>query len=155
MTPEKATVYLGHFERWNADEQWLSNDTMKEFVECCTEALLEIQQYRQIGTVENLKSWCSLFGLNGFKELEEYKKIGSEEECREAMEKQKAKSPILINYKEYADKIANADFLQDSYLCPNCKTVLRSGSYCNRCGQKLDWNENLEGAEDDSACMSQ
>lgn len=82
-------------------------------------------------------------------ELEQYREIGTVEECRKAMEKQKAKKPIPINYKKYADKIENMDFLEDAYLCPNCKTVIRSGSFCGRCGQKLNWNENSEGMEDD------
>ena len=77
--------------------------------------------------------------------LGEYDKIGTVEECREAVEKQKPKKPIPVNYQNYAGKIDNAEFLEDSYLCPNCKTAMRSGSYCGRCGQKLCWNENLEG----------
>lgn len=83
------------------------------------------------------------------KMLSEYREIGTVEECREAVEKQKAKKPIPINYQDYADKIDNAEFFEGSYFCPNCGTVLRSGSYCNRCGQKLGWNENLEGMEDE------
>lgn len=83
------------------------------------------------------------------KELDEYKEIGTVEECREAVEKQKPKKPVPINWEEYADKIINAEFLDNAYICPNCKTVLRSGSCCNRCGQKLDWSENLEGMEDE------
>lgn len=79
--------------------------------------------------------------------LKEFSEIGTVEECREAVEKQKPKKPIPINYQDYADKIDNAEFFEGSYFCPNCGTVLRSGSYCNRCGQKLGWNENLEGME--------
>lgn len=82
-------------------------------------------------------------------ELEQYREIGTVEECRKAVEKQKPKKPIPINYQDYADKIDNAEFFEGSYFCPNCGTVLRSGSYCNRCGQKLGWNENLEGMEDE------
>ena len=86
--------------------------------------------------------------ISALEEIQQYRKIGTVEECREAVEKQKAKKPIPINYKDYTDKINNAEFLKDSYLCPNCKTVLRSGSYCSRCSQKLCWDENLEGMED-------
>ena len=77
-------------------------------------------------------------------ELDAYKEIGTVEECREAAEKQKPKKPIPINYEEYVDKIVNAEFLEDTYFCPNCKTVLRSGSCCNRCGQKLDWSKKYD-----------
>ena len=85
--------------------------------------------------------------ISALKEIQQYREIGTVEECREAVEKQKPKKPIPINYQDYADKIDNAEFFEGSYFCPNCGTVLRSGSYCNRCGQKLGWNENLEGME--------
>mgnify|MGYP001854761296 CR=1 FL=1 len=87
--------------------------------------------------------------ITALREIQQYRAIGTVEECREAVEKQKPKKPIPINYQDYADKIDNAEFFEGSYFCPNCGTVLRSGSYCNRCGQKLGWNENLEGMEDE------
>lgn len=87
--------------------------------------------------------------ITALKEIQQYRKIGTVEECKKAREKQNPKKPIPINYQKYANKIENADFLEDSYLCPNCKTVIRSGSYCNRCGQKINWSKNLEGMEDE------
>lgn len=79
--------------------------------------------------------------ISAIKELQQYREIGTVEECREATEKQKAKKLIPINYKEYIDKVSNAEFLEDAYWCPSCKTYLRSGRYCNGCGQKLNWKE--------------
>lgn len=79
--------------------------------------------------------------ITALKEIQQYREIGTVEECREATEKQKAKKPIPINYKEYIDKVSNAEFLEDAYWCPSCKTYLRSGRYCNGCGQKLNWKE--------------
>lgn len=87
---------------------------MAEAVDTAIQALEEVQQYRQIGTVE---------------------------ECREAVEKQTAKKPTLIDYKKYTNFVDNADFLQDAYWCPNCKRVVRSGSFCRDCGQKLGWSD--------------
>ena len=73
---------------------------------------------------------------------EAYKAIGTQEECRTAVEKQKAKKP-----KEYEDKF---------YRCPTCGNVLlqkwgkyntklmdkKNGlPYCLVCGQKLDWGD--------------
>ena len=86
--------------------------------------------------LESLKLAC--FTL---KKVEQYLAIGTPEECREAVEKQKAKKP-----KEYEDKF---------YGCPACGNVLlnkwekyptklmdkKNGlPYCLGCGQKLDWN---------------
>ena len=83
---------------------------------------------------------CIDYAITVIKEIQQYREIGTVEECQEAIELQKPKKPIPINHKEYADKIVNAEFLEDAYLCPNCKTVIRSGSHCGRCGQKLNWN---------------
>lgn len=154
---------------------------VNEALEIAKQALKEIQRYREIGTVEQVKNqkenlnvayqiindyeqygtiedfkmaqrYMRLVKSHGtigqvINSCAEYEEIGTVEECREAVEKQKAKKPICVNYKDYVDKIDNAEFLEDSYWCPNCKTNLRSGKYCNRCGQKLDWN--LEGMEDE------
>lgn len=86
--------------------------------------------------------------ITALREIQQYREIGTVEECREAVEKQEPKKPIPINHKEYADKIVNAEFLEDAYLCPNCKTVIRSGSHCGRCGQKLNWNLVEEAQKD-------
>lgn len=77
----------------------------------------------------------------------QYCQIGTVEECREAVEKQTAKKPTLIDYKKYANFVDNAHFLRDAYWCPNCKRVVRSGSFCDGCGQKLDWRANDENAD--------
>lgn len=58
---------------------------------------------------------------------EAYKAIGTPEECREAVEKQKAKKPI------------------DGCMfsgCPNCGDIeIQYCTYCPNYGQKLDWSE--------------
>lgn len=60
----------------------------------------------------------------------------------EAREKQIAKKPIPIDYEKYIGVIDNARFLRGAYWCPNCKHVIKSGSFCNDCGQRLDWSDN-------------
>lgn len=56
-----------------------------------------------------------------------------------AIEKQIPKKPMPIDYEKYIDVIDNARFLRVAYWCPNCKHVVKSGSFCSNCGQKLDW----------------
>lgn len=79
--------------------------------------------------------------IQALEEVQQYRQIGTVEECREAVEKQTAKKPTLIDYKKYANFVDNVDFLQDAYWCPNCKRVVRSGSFCRDCGQKLGWSD--------------
>ena len=48
--------------------------------------------------------------IEALKEVQQYRKIGTVEECKKAREKQNPKKPIPINYQKYANKIENADF---------------------------------------------
>lgn len=59
-----------------------------------------------------------------------------------ALEKQIPKKPTPIDYEKYIDVIDNARFLRGAYWCPNCKRVVKSGSFCSDCGQKLDWGDD-------------
>lgn len=95
---------------------------LRESLEMAIQALEEIQQYREIGTVE---------------------------ECREAVEKQKPKEPTVL-------KQQHSDF----YKCPKCgrNLILKCGTdwfggqhykSCPNCGQAIRWDENLEGMRDE------
>ena len=58
-----------------------------------------------------------------------------------ALEKQIPKKPTPIDYEKYMDIVKNALFLKGAYWCPNCNHVVKCGTYCRDCGQKLDWDE--------------
>ena len=58
-----------------------------------------------------------------------------------ALEKQVPKKPTPIDYEKYMDIVKNALFLKGAYWCPNCNHVVKCGTYCSDCGQKLDWNK--------------
>ena len=57
-----------------------------------------------------------------------------------ALEKQIPKKPTPIDYEKYMDTVKNALFLKGTYWCPNCNHVVKCGTYCSDCGQKLDWS---------------
>lgn len=120
-----------------------------EMCNVCVSTLEEIQQYRAIGTVEEIKKvvqFLSLDNDNGIIEdlqlLNKYQFIGTVEECREARERQKPKKPIMKPF--YED-------MEEEYLCcPACGDILTDRIpmdnkdfyfYCLNCGQKLDWSE--------------
>lgn len=82
------------------------SDIHKNFVRMAIKALEEIQQYRAIGTVE---------------------------ECRAARERQKEMKTGEPYINGYGNKKAE---------CLNCHcTVMHPANYCKFCGQKLDWSE--------------
>lgn len=86
--------------------------------------------------------------IEALKEIQQYREIGTVEECRKAVEKQKAKKCVI-------------DFCPDHthYKCPSCGKIHLSiykcgclilGSiprFCEYCGQALIDND-LEGMED-------
>lgn len=132
-------------------------------------ALKEIQQYRevdaqikkifddQLGLVDIVKEYIEdirrthngktprkviALSEEDAQNWEDYKKIGTVEECWEAMEKQKAKKPKL-NYK-------SKFFGKATYTCPKCGNAClekfanerQNNNYCWDCGQAIRWEES-------------
>lgn len=63
-------------------------------------ALEKVQQYRAIGTPEELQDMKSNY-FEALSDWRQYRKIGTLEECRTAMEKQTAKKPDFTEDKEF------------------------------------------------------
>ena len=79
---------------------------------------------------------CIDYAISALKEAQQYRAIGTVEECREAAEKQKAKKPEYIN--------------GGISVCRECGHELkRCYDYCPDCGQAIQWGKNLEGTEDE------
>lgn len=87
--------------------------------------------------------------ISALKEIQQYREIGTVEECREAVEKQKPKEPTVL-------KQQHSDF----YNCPKCgrNLILKCGTdwfggqhykSCPNCGQAIQWDEDLEETEDE------
>lgn len=76
--------------------------------------------------------------ISAMQELEEYKQLGTLEEVREAVERQRAKKPLLGGN---TDKLAG-----DIRICPNCSGVVGiddiRADFCADCGQRIDWSGN-------------
>lgn len=116
----------------------------KEFLEAfdmAISALKEIQQYREIGSVEECKELASIVNMAERNELAKaidewlkYNKIGTVEECREAREKQIPKKPHK-NYEKFSGLWCKCGWYLGKKTCLDIK-------YCPNCGQAID--ENLE-----------
>ena len=70
--------------------------------------------------VEDLNSAYDT-AINALEEVQQYRKIGTVEECREAVEKHTAISREIIEGK---------------YFCPKCHNLMPYPGYCG-CGQKV------------------
>ena len=77
--------------------------------------------------------------ITALKEIQQYRAIGTVEECREAVEKQKPKKPHR-NYKKFSGLWCKCGWYLGQKQCLDIK-------YCPNCGQAID--ENLEGMEDE------
>ena len=91
--------------------------------------------------------------IEALKEIQQYREIGTVEECRKAVEKQKAKKPdIYTDTRNMVDLHGNVYAEQANvYLCPTCESFIGYVGnnilhYCPVCGQAID--ENLEGMEE-------
>ena len=97
---------------------------------------------------------CIDYAISALKEVQQYREIGTVEECREAVEKRKPKkpkdslkiNPVIDGNGAYVD----AD-MTVYLLCPNCGEMIgideSCDKFCRECGQAID--ENLEGMEDE------
>ena len=100
------------------------------------------------------------------KEIQQYREIGTVEECREAKERQTPKRPVWkkgrsVICKDYADGHGEVEENKwADWVCPNCGWFVgeqyiprrhnqQKSNYCSRCGQAIQWDENLEGAENE------
>ena len=70
-------------------------------------------------------------------EVEEYSAIGTLEECRAAVEKQKAKKPMHVTnsyfgYQKHKEHVG---------YCPDCGHQVKEPYGCPNCLRKIDWSD--------------
>lgn len=159
MTEQEAIKWL---KAWSATHR-NENDNIREAIWSGIKALEEIQQYRALGTVEELKSkieelkrWHSDHIIKEIKNefantstlichncdhKDEYiMELEAEmDELREAREKQVPKKAVFVHPIQLNDG--------GDYMCPDCKTgtILNAyggkSKYCPWCGQTIDWSD--------------
>lgn len=88
------------------------------------------------------------FLISTLEEIQQYREIGTVEECREAVGKQNAKKPVCVP-KPYNEAVG----FNDEWHCPSCGSYIgyftegmnepEQMEYCNECGQHIarDWSE--------------
>ena len=114
------------------------NPISNEAAKIAISALEEVQEYRAIGTIEELEKikQCAFSGVELFAiasaqmELKKYIAIGTVQECREAVEKQKtAQVAKLI---DGVTECCGYDFGMDAFEKPK---------FCPMCGKKIERSE--------------
>lgn len=107
-------------------------------IDIAIQALEKVQQYREIGTPEELQDMKSDY-FEALSDWRQYRKIGTLEECRTALEKRIPKKPTEND--------------TNSFDCPCCKYDLKTDTgnpfgdyflrYCDNCGQMIDWSDEI------------
>lgn len=83
------------------------------------------------GSVGELQKQMCDIAISALKEIQQYWKIGTIEECWKAVGKQKV-IPVSVG-------------IQNFYECPKCQSVLRNtDKYCRECGQAISFEESKE-----------
>ena len=112
MTENEASVIIGNIPV-NGKDGCYSITEYQEAKTVAVQALEEIQQYRAIGTLE---------------------------ECRAAVEKQTAKKP---DYE--GDGYSDGHLVYDTWICPCCGKYYEVDyddyDFCPECGQCIDWSD--------------
>lgn len=86
--------------------------------------------------IPNIRKEDAREAASAIRETQRYKKLGTIEEIKKAMELQKAKEPI--------EDEENRIRYTENYRCPSCNGSFSGkgyAKYCYHCGQKLDWGE--------------
>lgn len=105
------------------------NEAIKELETSIDLAKMCTQNYERKNEIQGYE-----MAINALEEVQQYRQIGTVEECREAVEKQTAKKVKSISPVKDGD----------SYVCligrcPCCGDILEEDTvYCD-CGQRLDW----------------
>lgn len=130
---ESMILYNKDFEPKNDNSNY---ENKIDFLKTAIYAMQELQEYKKLGTLEELRETVKELKLykdaklclipedvfsKQCEEVDAYRELGTLEEVREAMEKQKAISREIIEGK---------------YFCPKCHNLMPYPGYCG-CGQKL------------------
>lgn len=88
-----------------------------------------------------------MMARDALEEVQQYRALGTVEELREAMKKQRAKKILKRKCVGRNKDCANCDDYANR--CPTCKETVDNDymieyTYCPYCGQALDWSEEIE-----------
>lgn len=102
------------------------------------EAIKSLQNIVEYWTYKPTEVEAAKMAIAALEEIQQYRAIGTVDECREAVEKQKPKKPHR-NYKKFSGLWCKCGWYLGQKQCLDIK-------YCPNCGQAID--DNLEGMEE-------
>lgn len=111
------------------------NEAIKELETSIDLAKMCTQNYERKNEIQGYE-----MAIKALEEVQQYRQIGTVEECREAVEKQTAKKP---DYE--GDGFSDGQLVYDTWICPCCGKHYEVDCdryyYCQNCGQHIDWSD--------------
>lgn len=97
------------------------------------EAIKELKENIEMPFGSDVSHEASKLAIKALEEIQQYREIGTVDECREARERQERKKPNG-RYK--------TRYIWDSAYCPVCGCgITARWNFCQSCGQAIDWSE--------------
>lgn len=146
----------------------IDGDKRVQIMQAAISAMQELEQYRATGLtphmVEELKDndkKSHKLAVQRAADLDEYREIGTPEECREAMKRQQAILPqkAFILEGKLAERAARMGMKNyETYRCPECNKIVAERTlmtnvypdgfekyeFCRDCGQHIDWGDEYD-----------
>ena len=111
------------------------NEAIKELETSIDLAKMCTQNYERKNEIQGYE-----MAIKSLEEVQQYRQIGTVEECREAVEKQTSKKP---DYE--GDGYSDGQLVYDTWICPCCgqhyEVDCDRYDYCPNCGQRIDWRD--------------
>lgn len=136
MTEKEAIENIKEYIR-KCNYTWSVKSIFNEYIKHLNGAYVS---YTARDVIENCHKSLEKLSVKALEEIEQYRAIGTVEECREAVERRKAKRP---DYE--GDGEADGYPVYDTWICPHCgehyEIEYEEYKCCPKCGQEIDWSE--------------
>ncbi len=144
----------------------MTENEAKKLIEKFCEDRMNFARGKDMSDKE-LEDFCKFsdaltLSISSLEEIQQYRTIGTVEECREARERQKGKKPILCMnevggmFIDYADGHGEYKTQTNNWFrCPCCNEVVgqriivhkrihdqRKKKFCEKCGQAISWESD-------------
>lgn len=147
MTEKEAIENIKNYIR-KCNYTWTVESIFGEYIKHINGSYVS---YTAMDVIGNCHRSLEKLSIKALEEIQQYREIGTVEECREAVERQKAKRPKKVlrhrgGFNKYHCPNCDTDYCKDERYeikeeyCPVCGKLMDScfRKFCGNCGQAID-----------------